>query len=297
MKGILLAGGAGSRLFPITKNISKQLLPVYDKPMVYYPLSTLMLGSIRDICLISTPDHLPLYQELLGDGSQWGIKLSYLVQEQPKGIAEAFILAEDFIGDSKVCLVLGDNIFYADGMQKTLESALAIDEPGAEIFCYYVRDPGRYGVVTFDAAGRPTGIVEKPKQPASNYAVTGLYVYDRQVVDIAKSLKPSGRGELEITDVNAAYLAKKQLRARILGRGTAWLDTGTPSSLLAAAQFVETLEQRQGLKIACLEEIAWQKGYITELQLELLIESFPNSDYRRYLAGLVVSRHCETERG
>lgn len=287
VKGILLAGGTGSRLYPITKNTSKQLLPVYDKPMVYYPLATLMLGGIRDICLISTPSHLPLYEQLLGDGSAWGINITYKVQEKPGGIAEAFLVAEDFIGNDRVCLILGDNIFHAEGMGETLTKIFESEEPGADIFCYYVRDPERYGVVSFDAQGEVNDIIEKPAVPPSNYAVTGLYVYDNQVVDIAKSLKPSARGELEITDVNSAYLAKNQLRATKLGRGVAWLDTGTPSSLLDAAQFVETLAQRQGLKVSCPEEIAFAKGYISRSELEQLIEAYPDSEYRQYLTRLL----------
>ncbi len=286
-KGIVLAGGAGTRLSPVTRAVSKQLLPVYDKPMVYYPLSTLMLAGIREILLISTPDDIGSYERLLGDGSHVGISISYCVQPEPGGLAQAFVLGRRFVGRDHVALVLGDNIFYGQGFQKTLVQTAALPS-GATIFAYTVKDPQRYGVVELDARGEPKAIVEKPEHPKSNYAVTGLYFYDNQVLDIAAGLKPSARGELEITDVNQAYLKRGQLRVEILGRGFAWLDTGTHESLLQAANFVETIELRQGLKVACIEEIAFRKGFISVDQLDGLARSYNNS-YGEYLMDLVAS--------
>ncbi len=282
LKGIVLAGGAGTRLHPVTRVINKQLLPVYDKPMVYYPLSTLMLAGIRDVLIISTPQDLPLFETLLGDGSQWGMRLTFRVQEKPAGLAEAFIIGEEFIGDDRVCLILGDNIFYGHDLQFALETA-GNSTGGATVFAYYVRDPQRYGVVNFDADGRPIDIEEKPAKPKSHYAVTGLYFYDNRVIEIAKSLTPSARGELEITDVNRRYLADNQLQVEILGRGSAWLDTGTPTSLLQAASFIEAVEQRQGLKISCPEEIAYRMGYIDAEQLRELAAPLSNNTYGQYL--------------
>ncbi|MEA3307642.1 MAG: glucose-1-phosphate thymidylyltransferase RfbA [Elusimicrobiota bacterium] len=286
---MILAGGAGTRLYPITKTICKQLLPVYDKPMVYYPLSVLMLAEIKDILIISTPQDLPKFKELFGDGSHLGLNFEYKVQNEPKGIAEAFILAEDFIGKDDACLVLGDNIFYGQGLSDILRKAVASikENGGGNVFGYYVKDPERYGVVDFDKDGKVLSIEEKPKVPKSNYAVTGLYFYDNEVVEIAKNLKPSARGELEITDLNKVYLAKNKLSVELFGRGFAWLDTGTHESLLDASEFIATVEKRQGLKVACIEEIAYLLGYINKEQLVVLAGNYKN-EYRDYLE--VVSR-------
>jgi glucose-1-phosphate thymidylyltransferase len=285
-KGIVLAGGAGTRLYPITQAVSKQLLPVYDKPMVYYPLSTLMLAGIRDVLLISTPKDLPRFEDLIGNGSQWGLDVSYAEQSEPKGIAQAFTIGADFIGDDPVCLILGDNLFYGRGLQEMLLNA-AGRETGGTVFAYYVRDPERYGVVDVDGDGRARSIEEKPDDPASNYAVTGLYFYDNDVVDIARNLEPSDRGELEITDVNRRYLERGDLHVQMMGRGMAWLDTGTHGSLLQAANFVETIEERQGLKISCPEEIAWRKGWIDAEAVRTIGRSMDNNDYGQYLLELI----------
>lgn len=286
MKGIILAGGAGTRLYPCTISTSKQLLSVYDKPMIYYPLSTLMFAGIREVMIISTPDDTPKFEVILGNGSHLGMKLTYQAQEKPEGIAQAFILAEEFIGQDHCCLILGDNLFYGHGLPGRLEKAGQLKQ-GAIIYGYPVKDPERYGVVEFDHNGTALSIAEKPKKPKSRFAVPGLYFYDNNVVQIAKNLKPSARGELEITDVNEVYLKKGLLKVELLGRGTAWLDTGTPDSLLEASGFVATIERRQGLKIACIEEVAYNMGYINQKELQDLIITLPKSLYRDYLEELL----------
>ena len=286
MKGIILAGGSGSRLFPATVSVSKQLLPVYDKPLIYYPLSTLLMAGIRDILVITTPRDRPSFEHLLGDGTAFGISLSYATQPEPEGLAQAFLIGERFIGEDPVCLILGDNIFYGEGFREALVRAAGITT-GATVFGYRVADPQRYGIVSFDEDGRACGIEEKPSRPQSNHAVVGLYVYDNDVVEIARGLRPSARGELEITDVNRTYLGRGDLRVERLGRGNAWLDAGTHDSLLDAANFIATIAKRQGTKVACPEEIAWRMGYIDDLAMARRAEALSNSDYGQYLMSLI----------
>ena len=286
MKGIILAGGSGSRLHPMTIGVSKQMMPVYDKPMIYYPLSPLMMAGIRNILIISTPHDLPLFQKLLGTGEQWGISLTYAEQPSPDGLAQAYIIGANFVGGEPSCLMLGDNIYYGPSLSAFMEESAAITS-GASVFAYQVSDPERYGVVEFDDNFKALSVEEKPKKPRSNWAITGLYFYDHQVVDIAANLKPSARGEYEITDVNRTYLERGQLSVKPIGRGYAWLDTGTPDSLLDAAEFVRVLEKRQGMKIACPEEVAWRRGFINDAQLNVLIGRLSNSDYGKYLQKLV----------
>ncbi|MDA1372681.1 MAG: glucose-1-phosphate thymidylyltransferase RfbA [Proteobacteria bacterium] len=288
-KGIILAGGSGSRLHPMTLVVSKQMMPVYDKPMIYYPLATLMQAGIREILIITTPEDAADYRELLGDGTGWGLQLSYAQQPKPEGLAQAFLIGEEFIGDSRVCLILGDNIFYGNRIEETLKNAVE-QQAGASIFAYYVNDPERYGVVVLDENNHAVGLEEKPANPKSHYAVTGLYMYDNDVVDIAKSIKPSARGELEITDINKVYLERKVLRVELFDRGTAWLDTGTIQSLLDAANFIRVLEERQGLKIGCPEEIAYHQGFIDATQLRVLARSLHKSGYGQYLLELLEDR-------
>lgn len=292
MKGIVLAGGAGTRLYPITKGVSKQLLPIYDKPMIYYPISVLMLAGIKDILIISTPKDLPLFKELLGDGTDLGIKFTFKQQAKPDGLAQAFIIGEDFIGDDNVCLVLGDNIFYGHGFTGLLQSSVAnLENDGkARVFGYYVQDPERYGVVQFDDQKQVKSIIEKPEIPQSNYAVVGLYFYPNSVINIAKNITPSDRGELEITDVNDAFLKQNRLSVEVMGRGFAWLDTGTHGSLLEASNFIQTIEKRQGLKVACLEEIAFEMGYISKSKLLELAQPLKSNEYGKYLVNLVKSK-------
>lgn len=288
MKGILLAGGSGTRLYPVTRVVSKQLLPVYDKPLIYYPLSILMLAGIRDILVVSTPHDIPRFEELLGDGSQWGMHFSYAVQPTPNGIAQAFVIGREFVGDHDVALVLGDNIFYGGGMRRLLVDAIAANR-GATLFGYHVRDPERFGVAEVDTQGRVVSLEEKPKSPRSNWAVTGLYLYDNAVLDLAAALRPSARGEYEITDVNRAYLRQGRCRISLLGRGMAWLDTGTPEALQSASSFIETVETRQGLKISVPEEIAWRLGFIDDEQLLRLVGEMGSSSYGQYLRTLVAA--------
>lgn len=285
-KGILLAGGSGTRLYPLTLSVSKQLMPIYDKPMVYYPLATLMLAGIRDICLISTPEHLSLYKNLLHEGEQWGCHITYVVQPKPEGLAQAFLLTEKFIEGNNTCLILGDNIFFGHGLQNLIQEAMARDE-GATIFGYHVRDPQRYGVVEFDELHQVVSIEEKPVHPKSNFAVTGLYFYDSSVLEIARTIRPSARGELEITDVNNAYLQRSNLHVELIGRGIAWLDTGTHDSLMDAGAFVQAVEKRQGLKVACVEEIAWRNGWIDADQVRKLAKPLVKTEYGQYLFEIV----------